>query len=332
MGIKFGVIGCGNIIRRAMGRAFQEAPGADLTAVMDTNPAKAEETAARYGAQKTYGGLDDLLADEEIEAVYVAVPVHLHKEVTLEASAAGKHVLCEKPMAMDVAECLSMIQACRKAKVKLMIGFMMRFHPCHRKAREMIQNGELGRIVLVRAQQSYEYPTDPNAWQQKKELSGGGALMDAGSHCIDLLRFLTGEDVREVVSFTDNLAFEYNVEDTATVLMRFKSGTQGVVDACFSTPDDSVEQRLEIYGTKGSILGSGTISPFPKGELVIHVQGRSGPYEYEPADLYVQEIQHFVSCIEEDKEPICSGTDGLKAQEVMSAAYTSAKQNKVIAL
>ncbi len=332
MGIKWGVIGCGGVVRNVMGRALVEAKGSEFAAVMDVDAARARTTAERFGVNKVYGKLDDLLGDEEIQAVYVATPVHLHKDVTLQAAQAGKHVLCEKPMALDEDECQSMIEGCRECGVKLMVGFMMRFHVCHRKAKAMIESGALGKLIYLRAQQCYRYPPTPGAWRQQQRYSGGGSITDAGSHCIDLIRFLVGEEVRKVAAFTGNLAFDYEVEDTATLLMQFASGVQGIVDACYSTPDGSTEDRLEVYGTKGSLVTRHTVTSTPAGEMDIHLNGKSEAFRYEPVDLYIQQVEEFMRCIAEDREPAVTGEDGLRTQQIMSAAYTSAAESRIVEL
>jgi predicted dehydrogenase len=133
---------------------------------------------------------------------------------------------------------------------------MMRFHAHHLKAKEMVKDGLLGRIVLCRAQLSCWYPEIKGAWRQDMKLSGGGSLIDMGNHCIDLLEYILESRVKEVACFTDRLVQDYQVEDSATCILRFENGAQGIVDNFFNIPDNSSKNRLEIYGSKGSLLAS----------------------------------------------------------------------------
>ena len=239
-----------------------------------------------------------------------------------------------------------MIEACRKNKVKLGLGFMMRFHACNRKAREMVEKGLLGKIVFARAQLSCWYPPQEGAWRQDPELGGGGSLMDMGNHNIDLLEYILESKAKEVFCFTDNLAHKYDTEDSATVLLRFENGAQGVSDSFFSIPDASSRNVLEIYGTGGSILGRGTVGQGSDGEMTAYLEKEGKQYEAEqerpilieekikpaPVNIYQAEIEHFSNCVEEDSEPVITGEDGLWSQKVILACYQSARNSRTVKL
>ncbi len=344
--VKWGVIGAGGIARRrTIPEGIAKANNAKLVAVMDIDKKIVKEIADEYKV-KAYTKEEELLNDENVQAVYIATPVNLHCRQTMAAANKGKHILCEKSMAMTVEECEKMIEVCRKANVKLGLGYMMRFHTIHTRIKDMVQQGLLGRIVMARAQLSCWYPEIEGAWRQKKEFGGGGSLIDMGTHCIDLLEFIMDDKVAEVSCFTGNLIQKYEVEDTAVVMIRFKNGAQGVVDNCFSIPDNSSKNMLEIYGTKGSILCKGTIGQGDEGEAISYIEeGKqydadqqrepvaSGKIiKTEPVNTYKAEVEHFSDCIINDTEPSISGEDGIWSQKVGLACYKSARTEKVIKL
>ena len=323
--VRWGVMGAGGIAdRRTIPEGIIRAKNAELTAVMDVNKEKAEEIAKKYGVGY-YNEEEALLTDKEVEAVYIATPAYLHHRQTIMSAKSGKHILGEKPMALTEEECREMIDICQENKVRLGLGFMMRFHACHKKARELVREGALGKPLLGRAQLSCWYPDIKGAWRQDPQRGGGGSLIDMGNHCIDLLEFIFDSRVREVSCFTGTLTHSYPVEDSATVLLRFDNGAQGIVDSYFSIPDASSKNRLELYGTRGSILAEGTVGQGETGELTTYLEKEDKGYNARqartlstvekfapsPVNMYQAEIEHFSQCIQENKEPAISGEDGL---------------------
>ncbi|MCD6318155.1 Gfo/Idh/MocA family oxidoreductase [Candidatus Aerophobetes bacterium] len=328
MKIKWGVIGAGGFADKRSLPGMREARNCELTAVMVRNLDRAKKLAKKHGASKFYDKVEDLFKDEEIDAVYIATPVYLHKEHTIMAANYGKHVLCEKPMAMNTKECEEMIKACQDNKVKLMIGFMKRFHPFHQQIKRLIDEGKIGQIVEIRCQLHLWYPDTPGAWRQNPTLGGGGCLMDVGSHCIDLLCFLVG-DVTEVMARAENVIFNYPVEDISTLILKFSTGAQGIVDTSFSIPYR--ENPVEIYGTRGTILAFRTMGPFNNPHAKMITENREEelkiPYTH---DVYQAEFEHFAQCIQKNTPPLISGEDGLKNIQIIQAAYASAKEGKIV--
>lgn len=345
--VKWGVIGIGGIAqRRTVPEMIEFSKNAELVAVMDVRKDLVENLAKKFGAKYWYLKEEDLLKNDEVEAVYIATPTYLHYKQVLMAAKAGKHVLCEKPLGLNVEECEKMIEEARRNNVLLGVGFMMRFHAIHQKAREMIRDGRIGKPVLARAQLTCWYPPIEGAWRQDPKLGGGGSLIDMGSHCIDLLETLLSSKVREVAAFQDTLVHDYPVEDTSVVLLRFENGAIGIVDNCFNVPDEASHNRLEIYGSMGSILAEGSIGQDPYGKLYVHIapqkeyeaqqlraaQIETKGYEvkFEPIRMYAAEIDHFSRCIIEGKEPEISGEAGLWNMKIISACYESAKTGKAV--
>lgn len=348
MSVNWGVIGAGGIAdRRTIPEGIVPADNSKLVAVMDVKSDIVERVARKYNVGKFYTKEEDLVKDGNVEAVYIASPNYLHRKHVEMAAKAGKHVLCEKPLALNVEDCRKIVRICRRIRIKLMVGFMMRFHSCHQKARELIAEGMIGQPVMSRAQLTCWYPPIEDAWRQDPKLGGGGTLIDMGIHCIDLLRMFFGE-VSHVTAFTNTITHAYPVEDTATTILRFRSGAHGIVDNYFNIPDAAAQNFLELYGTKGCILAKGTIGQSSSGKLTLYTSEAAKGYEaaqtraqtgmriedIEPPvqNIYRAEIEHFADCILKDLEPINSGEEATKNQQVVCAAYESAKTGRVVHL
>ena len=343
--IGWGVIGCGGIAdRRTIPEGIIPAHKSNLVAVMDIDSATARRVAQKYQV-KYYDKEENLIKDSEVDAVYIATPNHLHTRQAIDAAESGKDIFCEKPLALTLKESQDIISACEKNDVKLQVGFMMRFHACHREALRIIKQGLIGHPVIGRAQLTCWYPEMPGAWRQDPKLGGGGCLMDMGIHCIDLLRMFLGE-VKEVSALTGTLVFNYPVEDTSVVTLSFDTMAYGVVDNFFNIPDAAAQNRLEIYGTQGCILADGTIGQESTGKLKVYVQEEDRGYEAAqrreavgiriseisptPLNMYKAEIDHFLQCIQKDTETLNSGHEATKNLAVVLAAYESSATGKRI--
>jgi predicted dehydrogenase len=342
--IKWGVIGSGGIARRrTIPEGISRARNAELSVVFDTNQQVNAEVAEEFDAKQATG-IDELLA-ADVNAVYVASPANFHAEQVRACAEAGKHVLCEKPLGMTVAEAENMIELCRQRDVKLGCAFMMRFVAQHREAMKLIKEAKLGRPVYARAQLSCWYPPIENAWRQDPATGGGGALIDMGGHCIDLLEMFFGRIAR-VSCFINNSVHNYKSEDSATAMLFFENGALATVDTFFCIPDNSSKNVLELYGSKGSILAQGTIGQEPAGRMVAFLEKDDKDYdakqirttaqdlviEPEPVNTYQAEIEEFSQAIIDDREPVISGELGLRSQKILTACYESAKTGKVIGI
>ena len=299
--------------------------------------------AKQYGVKQARS-IDELL-DAGIDAVYIATPAYVHAEQVRACAEAGKHVLCEKPLGMTVAEARDMIELCRKRRLKLGCAFMMRFVAQHQEALSLIKEGKLGRPVYARAQLSCWYPPIEGAWRQDPATGGGGALIDMGGHCIDLLEMFFGK-VARVSCFVNNAVHDYKSEDSATAMLFFENGAMGTVDTFFCIPDNSSKNVLELYGSKGSILAQGTIGQGPAGRMTAFLEQDDKDYDARQAraeaqaitieppsvNTYQAEIEEFSQAIIDDREPAISGELGLRSQKVLTACYESARSGKVVTL
>ena len=331
MSVKWGIIGSGLISERNMIPAMLKAENTQLVAVMDVDEDRVKHVAKTFSIPKYYTKETDLIENEDIDAVYIATPSFLHARQVIEAANHAKHVLCEKPMALTIAESEEMIKACQENKVKFAMGFMMKFHPHHLKAKQLIEAKAIGEIVKARAQWNFWYPPKKGLWRQDRSLGGGGCLMDVGIHCVDLLRFMVG-DVDEVLALTGNTIFQYPVEDFSCLLLKFAGGAHGIIDNCFSVDSKSSPNGVEIYGTKGVITTNKTVSCFIGGTMTTVIGGEETRYSESQVDTYQEEIEDFVRCIMDKKEPLAVDISGLQALEVVRAGYESAEYKKAIVL
>lgn len=344
MKTKWGVLGSGGIARRrTIPEGIAKAGNAELAAVFDIDVSVNREVAEEFGAIAC-GSEEELLASD-CDIVYVATPADLHYDQVIRSAQAGKHVFCEKPLGLSVEEGIRMLAACADGGVKLGMGLMMRFHAYHREALRLVHEGRIGTPVFARAQLSCWYPPIEGAWRQDPARGGGGSLVDMGGHCIDLLEMFFGP-VRRVFCMTGNLVHSYRSEDTAAVLIEFTNGAKGVVDTLFNVPDMSSKNRLELYGSKGSILAQGTIGQAETGEMVAYIEESGRGYEAQqvrdagegqcvaptPVNMYRAEVEAFSQAVLDDSDPPVSGDDGLWSQRVLAACYESATLGKAVDL
>ena len=345
--VRWGVIGCGGIAaRRTIPEFLERVSNAEIVSVMDIDPRRAQKVAEQFGVPHDCSTEEELLA-QDVEAVYIATPQNLHCEQVIRTACAGKHILCEKPMAVSLEEVNRMEEAVRQAGVKFMLGFCMRNNVYNRKARELVQSGEIGQVVMGRAQLTCWYPPIPGAWRQDVSISHGGSLIDMGTHCLDLLEWITGSRIVEVAAFHDKLTHEYptDIEDTSTVLVRMDSGAHGIVDNYFNLPDAAAQNSLELHGTRGSIVGRGTIGQDPTGSMfsvlqpeetgydasqVRNVEVDRREYDLEGIGLYGQMIDTFSECILADKEPPVRLEDGRHSVAVTLAIYRAAAERRTV--
>jgi predicted dehydrogenase len=341
--VNFGVIGAGGIAFRRTIPGLLKAKNCRLAAVMD--PVGVERVASEFGVAKAYTSEADLLADPDVEAVYIASPVHCHLKQIQLAAAAGKHILCEKPLTMTVAQTKEAVAACKQAKVYLQEGYMMKFHGAHAAVKQLIDEGRLGKIVSMRAQLSCWYPKMQGAWRQDPKLGGGGALIDMATHLYDLLAWFAGP-VRRVAAMVNTLVQDYKSDDASTTLLEFKSGAQATVDCFYCIPDEASRTRLEIYCTQGAVLAEGTIGQSVGGVLeVLQSAGAAGYDAQQSKDVarkfqkmpfprinpYTAECAYFADCILQRRPPALNdGRNALMIAELTDKAYRSYKQRKML--
>lgn len=340
--VKWGVIGSGGIARRrTIPEGILKARNAKLSLVFDVDERSSAEVAKESRAREVQSV--EALLGGDVDAVYIATPAYLHHDQVKACAAAGKHVLCEKPLGMTIREAKEMIEACKTAGVKLGCAFMMRFVAQHVEALKLIEKGKLGKPTYARAQLSCWYPPIENAWRQDLTTGGGGSLIDMGGHCIDLLEMFFGL-ISKVSCFTNSIVHDYESEDGATALLYFENGALGTVDTFFCIPDASSKNVLELYGSQGSILAKGTIGQGPAGDMVAHLEGRGKGYDArqargdgrgviiapKPVNTYRAEIEEFSQAILDERATVIGAELGLRSQKILAACYESARSARAV--
>lgn len=324
--LRWGIIGASGVADRRMMPAIKLAEGNELQALMVRDIERAKELAKKHGAKSYYNSVDELLSDPNVDAVHIATPVYLHCEHTVKAAEHGKHVLCEKPMAMNVGECQTMIDACRRNGVLLQIAFTLRFNPCFHEIKQILQNELLGDIVEARLCLLKSYDIPEGAWRRNPSMSGGGVLMDMGVHAIDMLCFLLG-DVSKVSTLHSSHIKNWEVEDTASVLLKMKNGAIAIADVSFTIPYS--DRTLEIYGTKGSLFLFNE-EAYQAYRLKILSEGHSKEELKPSQNLYKNMVEHFQRCVNGQEEPISPALDGLKNVQIVNLAYESFRNNRIV--
>ena len=252
--IRWGIIGCGDVTEMKSGPGFQKAEGSALVAVMRRDAPRAKDYARRHGVPKWYTDADALIADTEVDAVYVATPPSTHKEHVLKIARAGKPVLVEKPMALSVAECETMIAACHEANVPLRVAYYRRKLPRFERMRSIIQSGTIGQPRAVLARQFMKPdPARARSWRVDPAVSGGGLFVDMQTHTLDWLQYVFGP-VQEVGGVAANAAGDYPAEDTVSFSLLFRNGV--VAGGLFAYATAHSEESVTIYGSDGEVSTS----------------------------------------------------------------------------
>lgn len=316
--LRWGLIGSGDIAKKRIAPALIALENCELVGVARRRAELAREFADSFGIEKAFAGVAELVADKSIDAVYIASPVFLHCEHALSAAAAGKHVLCEKPLGLTSAESRAIVDACRNAGVTLGTAYYRRFYPVLARVRELIADGVIGKVALAQMN-AFEYfdpPEDhPRRWLLDPEESGGGPMMDFGCHRIEVLTSIFG-DVTSVSAFVSNAVFGREVEDTAVATFGFASGataTVTVTHAAFEARD-----TLDIYGTEGS-LHIGNVN---RGDLRIIDRDGDRTEDHPPHEnLHLPLIDDFTRAVLEGRGPVVDGECGQMIARIEDEIY-----------
>ncbi|MEH7418381.1 Gfo/Idh/MocA family oxidoreductase [Neobacillus drentensis] len=336
--IRVGVIGCGSIAQYRHLPEYQVNPNVELTAVCDINQERVIETAEKYGVL-SYTDYNELLKSGEVDAVSVCTPNYLHAPITIAALEAGLHVLCEKPMATSKEEAEAMIAAAEKNGKKLMIGHNQRFVPSHQKARQLIANGEAGRIYSFRTAFGHGGPEGwsvdgKESWFFEKEKAFVGAMGDLGVHKTDLLRYVLGEEIVEVGAFVETNAKDFaDVDDNAVCVLKTESGIIGTLAASWAYTSKEDNSTI-IYGEKAILRLeddpiNSLVVQYSNGEVVKYELGKIQSNDA-GGQNNTHVIEHFVNAILLDEEPVVSGEEGMKSLEVILAALKSDETKQIV--
>lgn len=361
--IRMGVIGCGSIAEIAHFPSIARCAEARLVAVCDVNRNTAEVAASKWKAQKWFTDYRVMFDKVKLDAVVIATPNNVHRNQAVAAAKAGMHVIVEKPLAVTNYEAWDIVNACKRAGVKLMVGCDRRFWTHNQWAKELIEAGVIGRLLMSRASlhehwYNYQNHVAKTAFRRDCRVAGGAAINDTGAHVIDLLTWLNGSRVKRAVGVAKRLAMpeSYTLcDDTALVMMEFENGAYGTISCNRFSP--AVNQATELCGTEGTIFtATDATNPFQSWPMAVYT---SKDYTIEtlpkilkdyrwPELFWVEDIinetvrkrwipicpprspnnyermtAHFLDCIINNREPLVSGEDGARAIEVMCAALKS---------
>ncbi|CAO4175392.1 Gfo/Idh/MocA family protein [Methylorubrum aminovorans] len=334
--VGFAIVGLGRLSLEEILPAFGEAKKARVVALMSGSPDKARLTAAQYGipADAIYGydQWDRLKANPAVKAVYIVTPNGLHRDNVLAAAGAGKHVLCEKPMANSSAEAQEMVEACRKAGVKLMIAYRCQYEPFNREVVRLARSGEFGRVKMVEAFNGQTTGL-PEQWRLRKALAGGGALPDIGLYCLNGVRALLGEEPvsiqAQIVTPENDPRFK-EVEESVAFTMRFPSG---VIAQCGTSYGVHESRELRVHTTGGSLDLHNAFAYRGQRLTVAHREG-SHVQRDEPVlihkNQFALELDHMAECILTDRRPRTPGEEGLQDIILMEAIYAAARTGQPV--
>ena len=317
--VRWGLIGCGDIARKRVAPALSASAHSELVAISRANRELLDEFAVAFRVAKRFADWRELVACDDIDAVYVATPVNLHAEQTIAAAESGKHVLCEKPMAMNVAECDRMIAAATASGVKLGIAYYRHFYPIVRRMKDLIDSGEIGKPIVVQVD-AFEWfnpgSSNPRAWLLQPEISGGGPMFDFGCHRIQLLLHLFGP-IKSVTGINSTALFDRQVEDTASASFKFSSGT--VANVTVSHAVMEARDAFTVWGSEGSLR----TEVLNEGKLIITTRDGERTETHAPArNIHQPLIEDFVQAVLDDRQPSVTGAVGRAVAEVEQEIYT----------
>jgi predicted dehydrogenase len=316
--LRWGLIGCGDIASKRVAPALRDLPNCELTAVARNRSDLAPSFAERFGARRWFADWPALVRDEEIDAVYIATPVHLHADQTMAAAEAGKHVLCEKPMALNVADCERMIAACRAHHVKLGVAYYRHFYPVVARVKDIIHSGEIGRPVITQINVFERFnpePNHPRRWLVEKVKAGGGPMFDFGCHRIEILLNVFGQITRTIGS-TSSVLFDREVEDTAVALFEFESRMRSMLTVTHASSDS--QDTMSIFGSAGSIH----IPVLNQGTMTIRTAAGDRIETHPPhSNLHQPLIDDFTQAVLTDREPQVTGAIGRDVAKIEAEIY-----------
>jgi predicted dehydrogenase len=334
MEARWGFVGAGNVTeaKASPAGAFTQ-DGSRVVAVTRTDLRRAEAYARANGIARAYATVEELCADPDVNAVFVCTPHHLHREHALAAIAAGKHVLCEKPLTITTEDGAQVVAAAQRAGVVLAVAYYRRFYPVMEQLREIVESGRLGTLTSAQLVcRSYSIPPRspvsadrPAGWRTRLDQSGGGVLTDIGSHRLDLLFWLLG-DAHAVSASVERIETWLDGEDQANVAIQFASGVSGSLDQswCSRSPRDSIA----VYGTHGIA----TVPDLEGTRLDVEIGPAAEIVEAAPRSAATHRplVADFVRALQSGGAVRCSGADALRTTQIIELAYRAARERRTL--
>jgi predicted dehydrogenase len=322
----YAVIGLGRIADHFM-RGVRQSSNSQITGLVSGHRDKADRIAGQYGVPAgsiyNYENFDEIVRNPAVDAVYIALPNSMHAEYTIRAAKAGKHVLCEKPMCINVAEGERMIAACKAANVKLMIAYRCHYEPTNLRAIQLIRSGALGQVQAIES--AFGFNISPGEWRLSKKMAGGGPLFDVGIYSLNAARYLTGEEPEHISAYASVIDHDgrFNeVEENVAWTMRFPSG---IVASCTTTYGANMPGYFRVYRSKGWLQVDNAFV-YEGLHLTADYQGTKLD-ELNPArdpSQFQAEADHFSNCIQHGLDPQSPGEEGLRDMRFITQIYRSA--------
>ncbi|MFS1513435.1 Gfo/Idh/MocA family protein [Chengkuizengella sp. SCS-71B] len=327
--MKWGILGCANIAINSVIPGIKESKMNEVVAIASRGKEKALKVALELNIPRAYGDYEELLADPDIESVYIPLPNHLHKEWTIKAAQAGKHVLCEKPIALNENEAIEMIEACEKANVYLAEAFMYRYHPRYKQLKEMIKSGEIGEIRGIHSAFTFNNAEDMENVRYKQHM-GGGSLYDVGCYPISAARFILENEPEAVTTHAFFSSHHDQVDMMASALIEFPNQVSLTFDCGMWA---EFRNSLEVVGSDGKIeVPSAFITMDGKNHFIVTKKGDSKVIEVPEVNQYTLQADHFAQSIFQNQPLPFQPKDAYHNMKVVSACIESAKNRKRIEL
>lgn len=320
----WGLIGASNIARQFMIWAIRAQPDAQVVGVVSSDRERGARFAEEHGLARHYDSLEAMLADPDITCVYVSTTNEQHRDQVIASARAGKHVLCEKPLALTMADALAMVEACATAGVVMATNHHLRNAGLHHRMRELIAGGAIGDVLVARVFHAVYLPESLHGWRIDNPAAGGGVILDITVHDADTVRFVLGDNPTEVVAMTATHGLgKSGLADTVMGVMRMRSGVLVQFHDAFTVKH--MPTGFEVHGTGGSLVAKNCMTQNPVGELTL----RRGNEEeliddFERDDLYKRSVRNFMAAVSGTGQPSATGEDGLWSLATALAAQESA--------
>jgi 1,5-anhydro-D-fructose reductase (1,5-anhydro-D-mannitol-forming) len=328
MTVRWGLIGASTIARQFMIAAIRNQPDGAVAAVMSSSPERAAAYARENDIPAAHSALPDLLA-ADIDAVYISTTNELHLEQALAAARAGKHVLCEKPLALTTADARRIVAACKEAGVVLGTNHHLRNAGAHRAMRAAIAAGRIGTPVAARVFHSVYLPEHLQGWRLTKPEAGGGVVLDITVHDADTLRFVLCDDPVEISAFTQSAGMASGgLEDGAMCVWRFRSGVIAQSHEGFTTKYAST--GFEVHGTEGSLVAKNVMTQKPVGSVTLRTAAGEEELPFDREDLYTRSLRAFHAAIRGEGSPAATGEDGVWSLCCAEASLESARTGRAV--
>ncbi|HTT09450.1 MAG TPA: Gfo/Idh/MocA family oxidoreductase [Burkholderiaceae bacterium] len=325
----WGLIGASNIAREHMIDAIRAQAGNDVVAVASTSADRARSYAAANGIRAGYASVAALLADPAVDAVYISTTNELHREQTLAAARASKHVLCEKPLALSVEDAVDMVRACRAAGVVMATNHHLRNAATHRKMRDLIAAGAIGTPLYARVFHAVYLPVSLQGWRIDRPQAGGGVILDITVHDADTLRFALGAEPVEAVGFKQASPLARNgLEDGVMAVLRFDNGVLAQLHDAFTVRHAGT--GIEFHGEAGSIIGRNVMTQQPVGEVVLRTASGEQAIAVEPENLYVRSVAAFCAAMRGDGAPAATDEDGVRSLATALAVAEACRTGRAV--